>query len=187
MLPPRPPTSPAQLHALNGERQTVERGLIDAAQHAVEPQLARDLPVLMAAGKGWHAGVVGIVASRLVERHHRPVVVLGVADGIAKGSARSIRGFDLGAAVIAARQQGLLQQGGGHAMAAGMTLAEGGIAAFHRFLVERLAAESGAGVPAPSRCSSTACSASAPPNRPWRCRSCTWRPTAPATPSRASP
>ena len=139
----------AQLHALNGERQTVERGLIDAAQHAVDPQLARDLPVLMAAGNGWHAGVVGIVASRLVERHHRPVVVLGVADGIAKGSARSIRGFDLGAAVIAARQQGLLQQGGGHAMAAGMTLAEDGIAAFHRFLVERLAAETGAGVPAP--------------------------------------
>ncbi len=103
----------------------------------------------MAAGNGWHAGVVGIVASRLVERHHRPVVVLGVADGIAKGSARSIRGFDLGAAVIAARQQGLLQQGGGHAMAAGMTLAQDGIPAFHRFLVERFAAEAGTGVPAP--------------------------------------
>ena len=73
------------------------------------------MPLLLAAGAGWHPGIVGIVASRLTDRHHRPVVVLGLADGIAKGSARSIRGFDLGAAVIAARQQGLLQQGGGMA------------------------------------------------------------------------
>ena len=90
----------------------------------------------------WRPAPAGIRASSasspagLVERHHRPVVVLGLADGIAKGSARSIRGFDLGAAVIAARQQGLLQQGGGHGMAAGMTLAEADLERFHRFLLD---------------------------------------------------
>ncbi|MEK0083368.1 single-stranded-DNA-specific exonuclease RecJ [Benzoatithermus flavus] len=139
----------ARLDALNAERQAVERALLDAAQRAVEAQAAAGLPVLVAAGQGWHHGIVGIVASRLVERFHRPVVVLGVADGVAKGSARSIRGFDLGAAVIAARQQGLLVHGGGHGMAAGMTLEEGGIRRFHDFLVERFAAERGPGVPEP--------------------------------------
>jgi single-stranded-DNA-specific exonuclease len=138
-----------ELDALNAERQAIERALLDAALRAVEPQLAAGLPVLLAAGVGWHPGIVGIVASRLVERHHRPAVVLGLADGVAKGSARSIRGFDLGAAVIAARQQGLLRQGGGHGMAAGMTLAEAELGRFHRFLLDRFAAEAGAGVPEP--------------------------------------
>lgn len=139
----------ARLDALNAERQAIERALLDAAQRTVEPQIAAGLPVLVAAGQGWHHGIVGIVASRLVERFHRPVVVLGVVDGVAKGSARSIRGFDLGAAVIAARQQGLLVHGGGHEMAAGMTLEESGIRRFHDFLVERFAAERGPGEPEP--------------------------------------
>ena len=138
-----------ELDALNAERQAIERALLDKAELAVEPQLAAGLPVLLAAGAGWHPGIVGIVASRLVERHHRPAVVLGLADGVAKGSARSIRGFDLGAAVIAARQQGLLRQGGGHGMAAGMTLAEEELDRFHRFLLDRFTDEAGAGVPAP--------------------------------------
>jgi single-stranded-DNA-specific exonuclease len=142
-------TLAARLHALNAERQAVERALLDAALKAVEPQVARGLPVLVAAGEGWHHGIVGIVASRLVERHHRPVVVLGTATGLAKGSARSIRGFDLGAAVIAARQAGLLVHGGGHGMAAGMTLEEAGIERFHRFLMERFEAACGPGAPMP--------------------------------------
>ena len=140
----------ARLHSLNAERQALERAVVDAAQRAVEPQLQAGMPLLMAAGAGWHPGIVGIVASRLTDRHHRPVVVLGVADGVAKGSARSIRGFDLGAAVIAARQQGLLRQGGGHGMAAGMTLAEDDVQRFHDFLLERLAGEVGRGVPPPA-------------------------------------
>lgn len=139
----------AQLHALNAERQAIERGLLEAAQQSVETQLAAQLPVLVASGADWHAGVVGIIASRLVERHHRPVVVLGITDGTAKGSARSMRGFDIGAAVIAARQEGLLQHGGGHAMAAGMTLAAADLDRFHRFLLDRFAAETDGSVPAP--------------------------------------
>jgi single-stranded-DNA-specific exonuclease len=139
-----------QLNELNAERQTVERGLLEAALRAVELQLQADLPVLVAAGEGWHPGIVGIVASRLVERHHRPALVLGVANGVAKGSARSIQGFDIGAAVIAARQQGLLQHGGGHGMAAGMTLATEDLERFHRHLLDRFAAETGGGVPEPA-------------------------------------
>jgi single-stranded-DNA-specific exonuclease len=139
-----------QLNELNAERQTVERGLLEAALRAVEPQVAADLPVLVAAGEGWHPGIVGIVASRLVERHHRPVVVLGLADSVAKGSARSIPGFDIGAAVIAARQEGLLQHGGGHGMAAGMTLAAQDLERFHRHLLDRFAAATGGGVPEPA-------------------------------------
>ena len=138
-----------QLHALNTERQAIERSLLEAAHRSVERQREAGLPVLMASGAGWHPGVVGIIASRLVERHHRPVIVLGLADGTAKGSARSTRGFDIGAAVIAARQEGILQQGGGHGMAAGMTLAQADLERFHRFLLDRFAAETGGGVPPP--------------------------------------
>lgn len=139
----------AQLDHLNGQRQAIEQALIDAAHQAVEPQVRAELPVLLATGVGWHHGVVGIVASRLVERYHRPAFVLSIDDGVAKGSARSIRGFDIGSVVIAARQSGLLQQGGGHAMAAGMTLAVTDLDGFHRFLIERYVRQCGPGVPEP--------------------------------------
>ena len=89
-------------------------------------------------GEGWHPGVVGIVASRLVERFGRPALVIAVADGIGRGSGRSIPGVDLGAAVIAARQAGLLINGGGHPAAAGLTVAAAGIDALGGFLSERL-------------------------------------------------
>lgn len=136
-----------ELHALNAERQAIERGTLEAAHRVVEAQVTAGLPVLVASGIGWHPGVVGIIASRLAERHHRPVIVLGVNEGVAKGSARSVRGFDIGAAVIAARQEGILQQGGGHGMAAGMTLAATDLERFQRFLLDRFAAETGGGVP----------------------------------------
>ena len=71
-------------------------------------------------GEGWHPGVVGIVAGRIKERFNRPACVAGLARGVGKGSGRSVPGVDLGAAVIAARQAGILVTGGGHAMAAGL-------------------------------------------------------------------
>ena len=82
--------------------------------------------------------MVGIVAGRIKERFNRPACVGGVADGLMKGSGRSVPGIDLGAAVIAARQCGILSTGGGHPMAAGFSLADGRIAEFHAFLCERL-------------------------------------------------
>ena len=97
----------------------------------------------MVAGQGWHSGVIGIVAGRLKEKYHKPVAVIGIMDGIGKASARSVSGMDMGAAVIAARDAGLLLAGGGHAMAAGFTVEEGKIQALEAFLAGRLAPQAG--------------------------------------------
>jgi single-stranded-DNA-specific exonuclease len=89
---------------------------------------------------GWHPGVIGIVAGRIKERFGRPAIVIAeTEDGTGKGSGRSISGVDLGAAVLAAKDSGLLVAGGGHAMAAGLTMAPGGLDAFRDFISERLA------------------------------------------------
>jgi single-stranded-DNA-specific exonuclease len=92
-----------------------------------------------AAAEGWHAGVIGIVASRLKERFNKPALVVALDGGVGKGSARSVPGVDLGAAVIAARQEGLLINGGGHPMAAGLTVAAASLAELTAFLDARLA------------------------------------------------
>jgi single-stranded-DNA-specific exonuclease len=93
----------------------------------------------LVSGEGWHPGVVGIVAGRIKEKFNRPACVAGLAAGLAKGSGRSVPGVDLGAAIIAARQAGLLETGGGHAMAAGFSFLAGRAAEVHAFLDERLA------------------------------------------------
>ena len=96
---------------------------------------------MIVSGSGWHPGVVGIVASRLKEKYHRPAIVIAVdEEGIGKGSGRSINGVDLGAAILAAKDSGLLVAGGGHAMAAGVTVAPGGIEPLRAFLNDRLSA-----------------------------------------------
>src|SRR4029079_13821972 len=105
-------------------------------------------PALVVAQDGWHPGVIGIVASRLVERYHRPVFVIGFDGDTCKGSVRAVRGVDLGGATIAARQSGLLANGGGHPMAAGLTIARDRLAAFEAFLAERVAPHLGDGADA---------------------------------------
>jgi single-stranded-DNA-specific exonuclease len=91
---------------------------------------------------GWHQGVIGIVAGRLKERFGRPAIVIAeTEDGSGKGSGRSISGVDLGAAILAAKDSGLLIAGGGHAMAAGLTLAAGGLEPFREFINDRLASD----------------------------------------------
>ena len=132
-----------RLDALNRERQAAERVVLDAAERTVEAQLRAGVTVLVVAGDGWHQGVVGIVASRLVERYHRPAFVIGVEGGIGKGSARSVRGFDIGAAVIEARRRGLLLKGGGHTMAAGLTVEAARLDAFADFVRDRHGAATG--------------------------------------------
>ena len=127
----------ARLDAYNRERRDIEARTLDAAIAMVEgsPQS----PVLVfAAAENWHPGVIGIVAARLKERYERPACVVALADGIGRGSGRSVPGLPLGPAVIAARQAGLLLNGGGHAMAAGFTVAGEKLAALEAFLVERL-------------------------------------------------
>ena len=128
-----------RLDAFNTERRAIEAAVEAAALAQVEDSVGDPGPLTVAAGEGWHPGVVGIVASRLVERFRRPALVIAVADGIGRGSGRSVPGVDLGAAVIAARQAGLLVNGGGHPAAAGLTVAADGIAALDEFLAGRLA------------------------------------------------
>jgi single-stranded-DNA-specific exonuclease len=106
---------------------------------AAEAQAKAGHATLVIAGPAWHPGVVGIVAGRIKERFNRPACVAGISDNLAKGSGRSVVGLDLGAAVIAARQAGILKTGGGHPMAAGFSLAPDRVADFHAFLDERLA------------------------------------------------
>ena len=127
-----------RLDALNAERRTIEASVEAAAVAQVEALGDDHGRLIFALGEGWHPGVVGIVASRLVERFHRPAFVVTVADGVGKGSGRSIPGVDLGGAVIAARQAGLLVNGGGHPAAAGLTVASGRIGELREFLTARL-------------------------------------------------
>ncbi|MBU0723723.1 MAG: single-stranded-DNA-specific exonuclease RecJ [Alphaproteobacteria bacterium] len=127
-----------ELDGFNAERKQIEQGVQDEAMTQVEAHA--DGPLLVAVGEGWHPGVIGIVAGRLKERFHRPALVIAFDEnGIGKGSGRSIAGFALGPAVIAAHQAGLLINGGGHAMAAGFTVERGKLAAFRDFLSERAA------------------------------------------------
>jgi len=129
-----------RLDALNAERQRVEAAVLEAAVAQVEAAGDTAEGVVFAAAAGWHPGVIGIVAGRLKERFHRPAVVVALdADGgTGKGSGRSVPGVDLGAAVLAARQAGLLIDGGGHPMAAGLTVAAERLPQLRDFLVERL-------------------------------------------------
>jgi len=130
-------TIAAELDRLNEERRAIE---ITVCEQAEEQAAKLDAaPVLTVMGSGWHPGVIGIVAGRLKERFGQPAIVIAEeADGTGKGSGRSIAGVDLGAAVLAAKDSGLLIAGGGHAMAAGLTLPKGGLEAFRQFINERL-------------------------------------------------
>jgi single-stranded-DNA-specific exonuclease len=130
-----------RLDLANRARREIEAAVLQEAltQIAMQPVTVSGVTVLMAAGQGWHPGVVGIVASRLVERFNYPACVVALRDGIGTGSGRSIAGANLGAAVIAAQEAGLLRRGGGHAMAAGFSVEEDRLDDLRAFLVERLA------------------------------------------------
>lgn len=140
-----------RLDEFNAERRAIERDVLDQAITRIDGLYgpdSKDLPsVLVVESEGWHVGVIGIVASRLVERYARPAFVIGMDGALGKGSGRSVRGVDLGAAVIAARQAGLLVNGGGHAMAAGLTVARDSLPELGRFLDERIAPQLGAAPP----------------------------------------
>ena len=134
----------AELDALNVSRKEVEREVTEAAIAYVETQSnAPDAPMLLVAADDWHPGVIGIVAGRLREKYRKPVVVVGIdrAANVGKGSGRSQPGVNLGRAVQAAYEQGLLLSGGGHAMAAGLAVRPDTIPELRAFLCERLAGE----------------------------------------------
>lgn len=134
-----------RLDAYNEERREIEAACLEEAIAQVEAAGDEEAPMILAAGAGWHPGVIGIVAGRLKERYNRPACVVALDDaGIGKGSGRSVPGVDLGSAIIAARQSELLINGGGHKMAAGFTVAADRLAEFADFLRHRIAAEAGA-------------------------------------------
>ncbi len=127
-----------RLHVLNAERQEIEAEVQAAALRDIEVHQRHADDVIVTAGEGWHPGVIGIVAGRLKETFDRPVIVIGVDGEEGKGSGRSITGVDLGAAISDARTQGILASGGGHAMAAGLTVAKNKIGDLRRTLNDRL-------------------------------------------------
>ncbi|APG46261.1 single-stranded-DNA-specific exonuclease RecJ [Phaeobacter porticola] len=112
----------ARLDELNSERRDIENAVRAAALEQAEAR-GLDAPLVWAAGEGWHPGVVGIVASRLKEAAGRPAIVIGLDGDEGKGSGRSVSGIDLGASIQRAAAEGLLIKGGGHKMAAGLTVA----------------------------------------------------------------
>lgn len=128
-----------ELDQLNNERRAIEAAVQEAAAEASLRQGNR--AVALVSGEGWHPGVIGIVAGRLKEKLNRPAIVIAVDGGVGKGSGRSVAGVDLGAAILAAKDHGLLVAGGGHAMAAGLTVEAGKIDALAEFLDDRLSVD----------------------------------------------
>lgn len=127
-----------ELDRLNEERRAIEVSVCEQAEEQASG--LNGASVLTVMSPGWHQGVIGIVAGRLKERFGRPAIVIAECeDGTGKGSGRSISGVDLGAAVLAAKDSGLLVAGGGHPMAAGLTLPKGGLEPFRDFINQRLA------------------------------------------------
>jgi len=133
-----------ELDGLNTERRAIEADVLEAASQQLEGQAA-DRAILIAAGEGWHPGVIGVVAGRLKERFDKPVIVIGIdreaQPPVGKGSGRSVPGVNLGGAIAAAREAGLLTSGGGHAMAGGLSMDPDRITELVAFLDERLAPE----------------------------------------------
>jgi single-stranded-DNA-specific exonuclease len=132
----------AELDRLNRERQTIEQATIAEAEAEAMAALGIEEKgaVVVTAAAGWHPGVVGLVAARLKERFGRPAFAIALEPGDSgTGSGRSIPGVDLGRVVRHAVAQGLLTKGGGHAMAAGITLKRGALGAFRAYLEETLA------------------------------------------------
>ncbi len=136
----------AELNRANSERRATEREVANAAEAALRdlPEHLREAPGLVVAGEGWHPGVVGIVASRMVERHHRPVVVISLdGEGSGRGSGRSISGFDLLAGLEVCSEH--LGSFGGHRAAAGLELEAGNVDAFREAFAVHAASVLGPG------------------------------------------
>ncbi len=131
----------AELDRLNRERQVIEIAALEQAEGEAMAALGLEErgAVVVTAAEGWHPGVVGLVAARLKERFGRPAFAVALGPGgIGTGSGRSILGVDLGSAVRQAVRDGLLLKGGGHAMAAGVTLKREALGAFRAYLEGRL-------------------------------------------------
>ncbi|MEQ1902201.1 MAG: single-stranded-DNA-specific exonuclease RecJ [Devosia sp.] len=136
----------ARLNELNGERQRIEIAAVEEATRVAEAEIGNGEgpPVLVLASANWHAGIVGLVAARLRERFERPAFAIALLpDGGGTGSGRSMPGVDLGHAVLSAVDAGIIERGGGHAMAAGITIKAGQLGPFRAHLTEALGGQVG--------------------------------------------
>lgn len=122
-----------QLNELNLERRNIQKAAVEEAKELASARSAGE-GVLVLADPNWHPGIVGLVASKVKDAFDRPAVVVGEGG---KGSCRSVDGFDMGAAIIEARESGILEKGGGHAMAAGLTVAPDRIEELREFLCRK--------------------------------------------------
>ncbi|MEO1028499.1 MAG: single-stranded-DNA-specific exonuclease RecJ [Pseudomonadota bacterium] len=132
-----------RLHSLNSDRKAVEDAMLERAVAQAEATIERDPATasLVISGEGWHPGVIGIVAGRLKDRFHLPSVVIGYGEGlgdVAKGSARSVKGINIGDAIADAAKSGIIMSGGGHAMAGGLSAEVEQIDGFRDWLNNRL-------------------------------------------------
>lgn len=135
-----------ELNRLNTERREIEALVLEQAEEQAEVEMKHNPFALVLSGEGWHPGVIGIVASRIKDKYNRPTFIIGLDGEVGKGSGRSVSGIDLGQAVMRARNEGILVAGGGHKMAAGLTLETEKLAAFRDYLqkdVEQQAGEIG--------------------------------------------
>jgi single-stranded-DNA-specific exonuclease len=123
-----------ELDELNRQRQEIEKYVLEQALEQIEKHDLHKRGLIMVHGEDWHPGVIGIVASRIKDKYHRPACVVSFENGLGKGSGRSIPGIEMGAAMHQALHKGLLEKGGGHAMAAGFTVHAGQYGAFYDFL-----------------------------------------------------
>ena len=123
-----------ELEAYNKERQILEKELLGEAIR--EAHKIKD-PVIILGGVNWHEGVIGIIASRIKDKFNKPTIVISKNVDVAKGSARSVSGFDIGTAIIAAAREGLLLKGGGHKMAGGFSIKLDKIEEFNTFIIKK--------------------------------------------------
>ena len=125
----------SELNNYNKERQLLEKELL---KDIIDKDYGlTDEPVIVLYGENWHEGIIGIIAARIKEKYNKPTFIISTKSGLGKGSARSIYGFDIGTAVIAAVQNKILIRGGGHKMAAGFTLDTDKIIEFKNFLIRK--------------------------------------------------
>ena len=124
-----------KIFLLNEKRKLIESNIYDQALEQAKKQISKKF--LLVYGLGWHKGILGIIASRLVEKFNKPAIVISFDQNIGVGSARSIKQIDLGNIVLLAKQEGLLLSGGGHKMAAGLKIQKNLLDKFHQYLLER--------------------------------------------------
>ena len=131
-----------RLEELNKERRNLENIALEEALLYVQQNFVVDNAVIFAIGQNWHIGILGILASRIKERYNKPSIIISVSEGVGKGSARSVPGINMGGLISNAKAQGILTEGGGHAMAGGFSIKEENIPLFIDYTLSQLQQQS---------------------------------------------